>query len=406
MNYPRSYHALRAAFDQSADVCRLPGNMLSLNRWFTSASSAILPGRRRYECDQHGCTFEEAPRLPLPSYERERLHEPDGDVRENHRFRYSVFAPEGETPASGVIFLFHGLNERDWSKYLPWAARLVELTGRAVVLFPIAFHMNRAPQQWSDPRLMRRISQERHEASPTLANATFANAAISARLQAYPARFCWSGLQTFYDVVQLVDELRDGRHDFARADAGVDFFAYSIGAFLCEILLMTDPAGRFSRSRLFTFCGGATIDRTYPNSRYILDSDATISLYSFFLARFDNELSANARLAHYMSDAHQEGHFFRAMLSYHDKKDLREQRLREMSDRVAALALRRDTVIPANEVMNTLQGDFRDIPIRVDVTDFPYEHSHVIPFPQNAPQESVSASFKAVFDRAAEHLAG
>ncbi len=405
MSYRDSFLSLRAAFDQTQDTCALPGGLVSINPLFESRSCDILPGRRTYRCDEHARTFGAEPVVPPSAYTKERLHESDGDVAENRRFRYSVFAPNTGTRASGVIFLFHGLNERDWSKYLPWAARLVELTGKAVVLFPIAFHMNRAPAQWGRPKLMRRISNARQEASPQLANSTFANAAISSRLQADPARFCWSGLQTFHDVVQLVDEIRAGRHAFAHPDATIDFFAYSIGAFLCQILLMTDPGGRFAESRLLTFCGGATIDRTYPNSRYILDSDATIALYSFFLARFDNELRADPRLEHYMSDEHAEGRYFRAMLNYHENKEMREQRLGEIHGRIAAQALRRDTVIPANEVMNTLCGDFRNIPIRVDVTDFPYEHNHVVPFPLNGPEDEVSRAFESTFQRAAEHLA-
>lgn len=404
MRYRELYRALVRDFDQSADTCALPCGLQAHNPWFESSSGSILPGRASYACEHHGVSFAVTPRHQPNAHASERVHVSDGDIDENHRFRFSVFSRSDGSPATGALFLFHGLNERDWSKYLPWAARLAESTGKAVILFPIAFHMNRAPVEWSRPQLMRGISAERKDISPTLANSTFANAAISARLQAQPSRFCWSGLQTYHDVVQLVDEIRDGKYPMIAADASVDFFAYSIGAFLSTILLMTDPDGRFSKTRLFTFCGGSTIDRTYPNSRYILDSDATIALYSFFLARFENELRADPRLEHYMSDAHKEGLYFRAMLNYHENKAMRESRLGEMSERIAALALRRDTVIPANEVLNTLRGDFRDIPIRVDVTDFPYDYSHVIPFPLNAPEGEVDRAFDEVFARAAEHL--
>jgi hypothetical protein len=404
MRYRDHVRALTRAFQIDAPHCALPGGLVVQNEWFESHARSILPGRASYTCKRHDVDFEGRATGRTREFVAERLHEVDGDIAENKRFRYSIFAPASAPAASGVIFLFHGLNERDWSKYLPWATRLVELTGKAVILFPLAFHMNRAPAEWSRPQLMRNVSADRKGGSPTLANSTFANAAISARLQAYPGRFCWSGLQTFHDVVQLVDEIRDGRHAAVRSDATVDFFAYSIGAFLCEILLMADPDGRFSDSRMFLFCGGSTLDRTYPNSRYILDSDATIALYSFFLARFDNELLADDRLAHYMSSKHPEGRYFRAMLSYHDQKEVRESRFAEMSSRVAALALRRDTVIPANEVLNTLTGDFRDIPIRVDVTDFEHDHSHVVPFPLNTSDGDVERALVRVFTRAAEHL--
>jgi hypothetical protein len=57
--------------------------------------------------------------------------------------------------------LLHGLNERSWDKFLPWAARLVESTARAVILMPIAFHMNRALAEWSLLRAMRTVSKQR-----------------------------------------------------------------------------------------------------------------------------------------------------------------------------------------------------------------------------------------------------
>ncbi|MFW5973442.1 MAG: DUF6051 family protein [Bacteroidota bacterium] len=405
MTYRDTFIALRKVFNQRSNSIALNDDgLVASNYWFESASWTILPGRSRYRCEAHDISFEANPAVRPIEFARERLDEADDDIIENRRFRYTIFHQETASVSGGAIILFHGLNERDWSKYLPWAQTLVKRTGRAVILFPIAFHMNRAPSEWGRPHLMRHVSQARAEASPTIANSTFANAAISARLEAMPERFCWSGLQTYYDIVQLVGEIRGGRHPLISATAAIDFFGYSIGAFLAEILLMANPEDRFSNTRLFTFCGGATVDRTYPNSRYILDSDATIALYSFFLARFDRELLANERLAHYMSAEHTEGQYFRAMLNYQDMKERREARFSELSDRVAAVALRRDTVIPATEVLNTLTGDFRDIDIRVDVTDFPYEYSHVVPFPLSAPEADVRRCFDDVFSRAAEHL--
>ena len=66
-----------------------------------------------------------------------------------------------------MLLLFHGLNEKDWDKYLPWAHALARATGKAVLLFPTAFHMNRAMGHWSDHRCMHRASQERRAASRT-----------------------------------------------------------------------------------------------------------------------------------------------------------------------------------------------------------------------------------------------
>ena len=407
MTYRQLYDTLGACFDPARERVDLPDGSASIFTYpFESTAWSILPGRERYACDVHQRTFTPRPAGPVPDAPRpgERLDIADADVVENRCFRYALFTGAPETRASGAIFLFHGLNERSWDKYLPWAHRLVAQTGKAVVLFPIAFHMNRAPAAWSDPRLMQRVAGARQAASPTIVNASFANAAISTRLQAKPQRFCWSGLQTLYDILHLVDDVRAGRHPHLAPDASIDFFGYSIGAFLCEILLMADPGARFADTRLFMFCGGVTVDRMYPNARYILDSDATIALYSFFLARFENERRSDDRLDHYMSAEHAEGLYFRAMLNYPENRELRERRIAALSDRIAALALRRDTVIPATEVLNTLQGDFRAIPVRVEVADFPYAYNHVIPFPATAPADEVERSFDHVFTAAAAHL--
>ena len=80
---------------------------------------------------------------------------------ENIKFRYHLFRPKGDNKVNHVILLFHGFNEKYWTKYLTWAKTLVEETGKAVLLFPIAFHMNRAPLSWSDSRQMFAISQQR-----------------------------------------------------------------------------------------------------------------------------------------------------------------------------------------------------------------------------------------------------
>ena len=85
----------------------------------------------------------------------------DISIQENNNFNYIIVKSSSNSRAKDVIFLFHGLNERLWQKYLPWAITLHKLTGKAIVLFPIAFHMNRAPSSWSNPRVMKRISNYR-----------------------------------------------------------------------------------------------------------------------------------------------------------------------------------------------------------------------------------------------------
>jgi hypothetical protein len=396
---------LRAHFDLAKDRVAIDDCRLVVeNNWFESRAATLLAGAKTYACEEHGLRFSDMPSADGVFIDEPHLTITDADVSENRRFRFATYRDARQVASRGVIIVLHGLNERDWAKYLPWAAALAQKTGKAVVLFPLAFHMNRAPAAWGNPRLMLRVSEARRARSSAIANSTFANAAISSRLQAHPERFCWSGLQTIYDLSQFVKQLRTGQYPSLAPDSTVDVFAYSIGAFLAEILLMADPEGLFNSSRLFMFCGGATLDRFYPNCRYILDSDATIALYSYFQARFENELQKNERLCHYVQGPHKVGHFFRAMLDYREGKVVRESRLSDLGGRISAVALKRDKVAPPSEVMNTLQGDYRDIPIEVMVRDFPYEYNHALPFPSQSKNAEAARCFAETFERASAFL--
>lgn len=265
--------------------------------------------------------------------------------------------------------------------------------------------MNRSPAEWSRPKIMQLISEKRKEHFPTIVDSTFANAAISARIQMLPQRFFWSGLQTYYDTVQLVNEIRNGHNSYIDENSNVDIFAYSIGSFLAEILLMTNHEGIFNRTKLFIFCGGPTIDRMYPVSKYILDSDANIALYSFFMEHLENEFKDDERLSHFFNEDHSAGKYFKAMLCYQKMKDLRESRFMQLKNQISAIALKKDEVIPPIEVLNVLQGDFRENPIAVSIYDFPYKYNHISPFPNNLDiAEEVDYYFNRIFDIASAHL--
>ena len=409
MTYRESYNALRRQFDSASTIEDSDTSAIEIRRCsFNSSHWTILPGASTYRCQEHDIVFHENldSRLhgEVPAYP-ETLKHGDIDIRENKKFDYSLFRRKMPGRAKEVIFLFHGLNEHSWYKYLPWAQTLAERTGKAVLLFPIAFHMNRIPAEWGKSRPMNAVSGIRRSRSPAIMNSSFANAAVSARIEMIPQRFFWSGLQTFEDVVSLIGEIRNNQHPLISSTARFDLFAYSIGSFLSEILMMANPKDYFNESKLFIFCGGPTLDRMSPNSKFILDSDATISLYSFYTERLEAELRLDRRIAHYFSDAHSVGTVFRMLLSYQKCKDMRERRFRELRNQLRAVALKRDEVIPANEVMNTLQGDCRDIGTTVEVMDFPYPYTHINPFPEDSALEKmVDKSFNEVFEKVAAYL--
>ena len=126
-NYNKRYNTLNTHFKQGVD-CHLeePGIDIRFFR-FHSLSS-----------DEKGGTVQLA----------------DNNIIENFSFEYPVFTPSGKFRQDKAILLLHGLNERNWDKYLPWAEFLCLHTGKPVILFPIAFHINRALVTWSKSDLL------------------------------------------------------------------------------------------------------------------------------------------------------------------------------------------------------------------------------------------------------------
>lgn len=366
---------------------------------FTSPFAGMLPGESSYRCNQHDFYSEQFSTFSnSPGVISEVLDIHDSQVRENISFSYPLFLPKGSVKADKFVLLLHGFNEKTWFKYYPWARRIVRDTGKAVLLFPLAFHMNRAPHAWSEARDMFAASRQRKEEFPEMLHSSLSNVAISTRLHAKPQRFVWSGLQAYNDIIHLLDEIKRGGHPVISKTASADIFAYSIGAFLAEILMMADHKGFFSQSRLLMFCGGPVFNRISPVSKFILDSEANVQLYSFLVEHLESQLAGDERLRHYLGPDHPEGMYFRSMLSYSGLSTFRETRLRAIADRLYAIALEGDTVIYPYEVLNTLRGRYHDIPIRTDILQLPYPFRHEMPFPEDKTiEQTVTDGFDRVF---------
>jgi len=326
--------------------------------------------------------------------------EEDSNIHENNNFNYIIIKGQNTNRAKDVIFLFHGLNERFWQKYLPWALTLNKLTGKAIILFPIAFHMNRAPNTWCDPRIMKQISNYRKTNFKDNKNSTFANAALSTRLHHNPSRFFTSGFQTFSDVTKLVDEIRNGEHKLISEDASINFFSYSIGALLAEVLMMANPQNYFDKSKMFIFCGGPTFDIMFPVAKAILDNEAYNATSRFFKL-FDDYLNKGRIERTSLTEIK----YFRSLLTQYGLRNIREERFLELKDKIFAVSLIKDQVVPPDSVINTLNGVNKKIPIRTMITDFPFNYSHETPFPTDETlREIVNVNFENIFDLAASYL--
>jgi hypothetical protein len=319
-------------------------------------------------------------------------------IPENRSFSYPVFTPKN--PGSGkVILLLHGLNERSWVKYLVWAFWLAEYTNSYVILFPISFHINRSPESWKDPREMLLSMKERNSALGEISMSSFANVALSERLSEDPLRFFNSGHQTLADIVKLVKIVKDGQHQVIPKCDSIDIFAYSIGAFLAEIIMMGNPENLFTESRLFIFCGGSVFSQMQGSSKLIMDSYAFERLYSYYLNDFEKNIKERGTAADFLSKS-QVGMAFRSMIDFSRFRSFREVILKKLRNQIHSITLKKDLVIPANAVVATL-NKFKSKSI-VDVWDFPYAYCHENPFPVfNSPQsDDVDICFNRVFKEA------
>ncbi len=324
-------------------------------------------------------------------------------ISENRNFRYPVFIPR-DNRSRKVIILLHGLNERSWAKYLPWAYYLSVHTDSYVVMFPICFHINRSPSSWIDPRVMTDSVKERTSTCSDVKMSSFANIALSNRLSDDPMRFFHSGYQTAFDIVNLLNQIKHGHHGVIPKGSSINMFAYSIGAFLAQILFMGNPDNLFSDSKLFMFCGGSVFSTMKGTSKLIMDSVAYNKIYNFYLEEFETEIKKKKSIYWKVTES-PIGMAFRSMIGFDRFRSFREILLGRLKDQIRSIALLRDAVIPAEGIVKTMQN-FSRAGRNVEVWDFPYSYSHENPFPLtgNHPEMNPDPWFNRLFREASLFL--
>jgi len=399
MEYHELFNVLKNSINYT-DNYREPLNNLSVHTYtFTSNNKNIIPGEDEYTCKEHNFT-QKAPAAYIWTDKDSILDVVDSHVKENAQFRFHIFKPKDGQRSKQVILLLHGFNEKNWLKYFPWAYQLMIETGKTIVLFPMTFHMNRALPEWSNPRLMTELYNEHKKNYPDIIGSSFVNIAVSTRLKVKPQRFIWSGILTYHDVMQLVEEIKSDKYDCISPDASFDFFAYSIGGLLAQTLMLTNQHNYFGNSKMALFCSGSVFSRLTPVCKVIMDSETEHTLYRYLISYIDVHREQDKWLGHFLSEHHLEGYTFLSLLNYNKLIEYREDLLRNAQDRIYAIALDKDYVIPYYEVINTLQGRKRDIPIKVDVDDFPYKYKHEDPFPmRESIRDEVNQHFISTFKK-------
>ena len=377
MGYTRQYNELKNIFDPGIKEINIPGSdvrIINLEFYSDSVPASFL-------------------------------NKKDISIDENVSFSYPVFVP-ADTASRKVILLLHGLNERSWEKYLVWAYSLAQNTGSYVILFPISFHINRSPELWKDPRAMFSYLAERRTNYGDVSMSSIANIALSNRLTEDPMRFFNSGYQTSEDIVKLMSMIRDGRHELIPGGSKVNIFAYSIGAFLAQIILMGNPENLFTESKLFMFCGGSVFSNMHGTSKLIMDRLAYDKVFTFYLEDFEKEIKGKSALVDFLCSS-RIGMAFRSMIDLGRFRKFRENRLTGLKDQIRSIALLKDAIIPADGIVKTLNYKSQSLSSSVEVTDFPYPYTHENPFPlfDSILSHSVDSAFERLFAAAGLFLA-
>jgi len=380
MGYTNNHNILANAFSLDNDSGRMKGTGVDYRTFsFSSDYTQHLPDS-----------------ASMPNVEKDFLSGlADNEIMENKDFRYPVFLPQGYKQTNRAIILLHGLNEKSWDKYLTWARELVLRTGHAVILFPISFHMNRTPSCWINPRTMNGLSHIREEKYAEQSCTSFANAAISERLDNMPERFALSGYQSIMDLLNLVNHISSGKHPVFKEETEIHFFGYSIGAFLAQVLMIANPNGIFNKSRFVLFAGGTVFSHINGTSRFIMDKQAFDQLRKYYL----NQSSwRRTTLKSYVKrmDVKNVARAFMAMLSPDYFSSLRDKTFAGFSNQMLVYALKEDEVFPEEHIMENFNGSG----IWVNRLDFPYQYTHESPFPvskNTEVSEEVDKNFDNIF---------
>lgn len=311
----------------------------------------------------------------------------------NNEFRYYILIPENKR--KGAVLLLHGLNERSWNKYIQWGMRLATDTSRPVVLFPIAYHMNRSPRSWIDRHIMMPFVSARIFAEPETRMSTYVNVALSTRMAASPQRFMLSGLQTVNDLAELIRQVNTGRHP--DLSGPVDIFAYSIGALVTQVLMLSKTSLFTDSSRVMLFCGGCTFSMMNGISRLIMDSRAFERLTTFYINDIDSGTFTKDAGIMKILNGTPEGEAFYAMTTPGRLMAVAGRPFSNSEGKLLAMAFEGDLVIPASAVSATLDG----ADVRVWCPDYPFTHENPFPVLEGERSGAVDRTFDGMFTQAA-----
>lgn len=328
----------------------------------------------------------------------------DDRIEENGHFRYPVFHPAGSGRYKRAVILLHGLNERKWDKYYTWAHFLVKELQVPVILFPISFHLNRSPEAWIDPRFLATRVESRKKVYQEAEDSTFLNFALSERLTAHPERFFLSGIQTVDDLTSLITHIRQGIHPLFEKDSRVDFFSYSIGGLLSQVMMIANPKGIVDDAKFFFFSAGSTFCDMHGASRLIMDTPAHEKVQHYYRVDLESTLGNKGKVTDFFHGTRL-GMAFRSMVAPDRFRQLREKTFINLRNRIKAVAVDNDLVIPAEKIKETFDAGRNYGDVTILKPYYPYTHENPFPLKLTDYNRPIEQVFHQVFGKAVAFLA-
>lgn len=370
MPYVQEYNLLREIFNSQAVEIKIPGSDLLIRNVEFQSQSQIS---------------------------KKLTGTDDETISENFRFRYPIMMHK-EAKADHAIIFLNGLNERSWHKHLAGAKYLAEKSGKAVILFPLSYHINRGLPEWSDVRKMAGKLETRKSTFKNITDATVVNYALSERLTQQPGRFFVSGMQSTTDLLDLVSAIKSGNHPYFQKNARIDFFAYSISCMLLQSLMISENAGALKNSRIVLFAGGSLFLHIQGISRFIMDSVAFDSIKRYYTEIINSRKRFHDELKSWIVDSDY-GRSFMAMLKTDFLKAEREKAFRNYEENLLVLALHDDRVMPVEGIkLATGQHFIKSGQFREFHFNYPYTHENPFPVLNKRAEKQVEQAFSAVYN--------
>jgi hypothetical protein len=254
---------------------------------------------------------------------------------------------------------------------------------------------------------MMQVAKERQRLFPALAASSFANVALSHRVQFAPHRFLTSSFQSYFDLVDLARTVRAGDHPLFAPGTTLDLFGYSIGASLTELLLLRNQERLFSRSRAFLFCGGSLLDQSNPVSRAIIDDAAFRGLHAYLNRLYEEPRATLPRGSAGLGRRKKELKVFQSLVFLDRMRGFRERMVRKAASRLTAWLMRNDEVFSPDGFRKSWSTENGERLLRSRVSDPDYDYKHERPFPvRDTDSPAAERFFDEVFSAAALHLTG